>query len=109
MIASEIKIGRLQPEKLQNMLETIQKIKKSRAIIFDFPFSFRYISISSQVFAVEQFRIRHWKANGQTNLMIVSEIKINHLQLEKLRNMFEQIQKMKKNQAIIFDFPFSFR
>ena len=41
--------------------------------------------------------------------MIVSEVKIKRLQLEKSRNMFQQIQKMKKSPAIIFDFPFSFR
>ena len=29
-------------------------------------------AISSRVFAVQQFRIMHWKANGQTNLMIFS-------------------------------------
>ena len=62
---------------------------------------------SSQVFAVEYFGIRHWKANGKTNLMIVSEIKIERLQPEKLQNMFEQIQKMKKSRAIVFNFLFS--
>ena len=41
--------------------------------------------------------------------MIVSEIKIEHLQPEKSRNMFEQIQKMKKSRDIVYDFPFSFR
>ena len=130
MTISEIKIERLQPEKLRNMIERIQKIKKSRAINFDFPFSFRHIfgtvseikiqrlkpeklrnifeqiqkmkksqtivfhslfPISSRVFAVEYFGIRHWKANGKTNLMTVSEIKIERLQSEKLRNMFERI------------------
>ena len=65
--------------------------------------------ISSWVFAVEQFKIPRWKANVKTNLMIVSEIKIERLQSKKLLNMFEPIQKMKKSQAIIFNFPFSFR
>ena len=33
--------------------------------------TFRFLfTISSRVFAVEQFWIRHWKANGKTNLMI---------------------------------------
>ena len=41
--------------------------------------------------------------------MTISEIKMEHLQPEKSPNMFEQIQKMKKSQEIIFDFPFSFR
>ena len=41
--------------------------------------------------------------------MTISEIKIEHLQPEKSQNMFDQIQKMKKSQAIVFDFPFSFR
>ena len=70
--------------------------------------TFRFLfAISLQVFAVEQFRIRHWKANGQTNLMIVLEIKIERLQPEKLRNLFERIQKMKKSQTIVFDFLFA--
>ena len=46
-----------------------------------------------QVFAGEQFRIRRWKANEKTNLMVVSEIKIERLQPEKSRNMFERIKK----------------
>ena len=72
MIVSEIKIERLQPEKLQNMFERIQKMKKSRTIVFRFLFA-----ISSQVFAVEYLGIRHWKADGKTNLMTISEIKIS--------------------------------
>ena len=40
--------------------------------------------------------------------MTVSEIKIERLHSEKLRNMFEQIQKMKKSRAIVIDFLFSF-
>ena len=78
MTISEIKIESLQPVKLQNMFEQIQKIKKCRTIVFRFLFA-----ISSKVFAVEQFRIRRWKANGKTNLMIISEIKIERLQPEK--------------------------
>ena len=35
MIVSEIKIERLQPEKSRNLFEWIQKMKKSRAIVFD--------------------------------------------------------------------------
>ena len=54
--------------------------------------TFRFLfAISSRAFAVEQFRIRHWKANGQTNLMTISEIKIERLQPEKSRNMSERI------------------
>ena len=49
MTFSEIKIKRLQPEKSPNMFEWIQKMKKSRAIVFDFPFSFRYIFASFDV------------------------------------------------------------
>ena len=63
--------------------------------------------ISLQVFAVEQFRILRWKANEKMNLMIVSEIKIECLQPEKLRNMFERIQKMKKSRTIVFRFLFA--
>ena len=33
--------------------------------------TFRFLfAVSSQIFAVEQFKIRRWKANEQTNLMI---------------------------------------
>ena len=39
-MSKHLKIGRLQPEKLGNMFEQIQILKKSGAIIFDFPFSF---------------------------------------------------------------------
>ena len=46
MTVSEIKIKRLQPENSRNIFERIQKMKKSRAIVFDFPFSFRYIFAS---------------------------------------------------------------
>ena len=46
MIVSEIKIERLQSEKSQNMYEQIQKMKKSRAIVFNVLFSFRYIFAS---------------------------------------------------------------
>ena len=46
MTVSEIKIERLQPEKSQNMFEQIQKMKKSQAIVFDIPFSFRHIFAS---------------------------------------------------------------
>ena len=67
------------------MVERIQKIEKSRAKTF-LTFCFLF-AISSRVFAVEQFKIQHWKANGKMNLMIVSEIEIKHLQPEKLRNM----------------------
>ena len=38
-----------------------------------------------------------WKANQKTNLMILNKIKIGRLQPEKLRNMFERIQSMKKS------------
>ena len=58
----------------------------------------------------KQFEIRHWKANGQTNVMTILKIKIEPLkQPEKSRNMFERIQNMKNSRAIVFDFPFSFR
>ena len=52
MIVSEIKIKHLKPEKLQNMFERIQKIKKSQAITF---LTFHFL------FAVS--------SNGQTNCM----------------------------------------
>ena len=55
----------------------------------------------------KQFRIQHWKANGKKNLMIFSEIKIERLQPEKSRNMFERIQKMKKSRTIVFRFLFA--
>ena len=63
----------------------------------------------ARIFAVDQFRILRWKANGKTNLMISKHLKIGRLQPEKLRNMFEWIQKIKKSRTIVFDFPFSFR
>ena len=49
--------------------------------------------ISLRDFAVEYFGIRHWKANENKNLMIISEIKIERQQPEKSQNMFERIQK----------------
>ena len=55
--------------------------------------------VAARVFAVEQFRIRRWKANGKTNLMVSKLLKIGRLQPEKLRNMFERIQKMKKSRV----------
>ena len=42
-------------------------IPQSRPSFSTFRFLF---AISSRVFAVEQFRIGHWKANEKTNLMI---------------------------------------
>ena len=77
------------------MFEQIQKMKKSPYIVFDFPFSF--FAVALRVFVVEQFGILRWKANGKTNLMISKHLKIGRLQPEKSRNMFEQIQKMKKS------------
>ena len=68
------------------------KNEESQTIVFRYLFA-----ISLRVYAVEYFGIKHWKANGKLNLMIASEIRIKRLQPEKLRNMFEQIQKMKKN------------
>ena len=65
--------------------------------------------VASRVFVVKQFGIQRWKAIGKTNLIISKHLKIGRLQPKKLRNMFERIQKMEKSQAIIFDFPFSFR
>ena len=64
-------------------------------------------AVALQVFAVELFGIRRWKANEKKNLMTISEIKIEHLQPKKSPNMFERIQKI-KSRAIIFDFLFSF-
>ena len=46
--------------------------------------------VSLQVFAVEQFGIQHWKANGETNLKIGFKIKMGLLQPEQLQNVFEQ-------------------
>ena len=57
-------------------------------------FSTSVFAISWRVFAVEHFRIRRWKANGKTNLMTFSKIKIERIQPEKLQNMFERIQKI---------------
>ena len=85
------------------MFKQIQKTKKAEPSFSTFRFLF---ALSSRVLAVEQFRIWHRKANGQTNLMIISEIKIEHLQPEKSRNVFERIQKMKESRAITF---FTFR
>ena len=47
------------------------------------------VAVASRVFVVEQFGIRHWKANGKTNLMISKHLKIGRLQPKKSRNMFE--------------------
>ena len=55
--------------------------------------------VAVRVFAIEQFWIRRWKANEKTNLMVSKYLKIGRLQPEKLRNMFEQIQKMKKSRV----------
>ena len=71
MTISEIKIEHLQPEKSRNMFEQIQKMKKSRAIVFYFPFSFRHIFAS--------FCSR------------IVEIKMKRLKPENLQNLFEQI------------------
>ena len=65
MISKHLKIGRLEPEKSRNKLQRIQKMKKSRFSTSCFVFV-----VAARVFAVEQFRIRRWKANGKTNLMI---------------------------------------
>ena len=79
---------------MRNKLQRIQKMKKSRFSTSCFVFV-----VAARVFAVEQFRIRRWKANGKTNLMISKHLKIGRLQPEKLRNMFERIQKMKKSRV----------
>ena len=84
MISKHLKIGRLELEKLRNKLQRTQKMKKSRAIVFDFMFCFS--------FAVEQFRLWRWKANEKTNLMIYKQLKIGRLQLEISRNTFERIR-----------------
>ena len=72
------------------MFHRTQIEKKSWAIVFDFSYSFH------RIFAIEQFKIRHWKAIGHTNLMISKHLKIRRLQPEKLRNVFERIQIVKK-------------
>ena len=69
-------------------------MKKSRDLVFNFPFSF-HRSFAS--FVVEQFGIWRWKANGKINLMISKHLKIGRLQPQKWQNMFERIQKMKKS------------
>ena len=104
MISKHLKIGRLEPEKSRNKLQRTLKAKKSRFSTSCFVFV-----VVARVFAVEQFRIRRWKANGKTNLMISKHVKIGRLQLEKSRNKFARIQKKKKSRDIVFDFPFSFR
>ena len=68
-------------------------LKKSRTIVIDFRFHF---VVSSRVFVLEQFVIRRWKANQNTNLMMVQHLKIGRLQPEKSCNMFERIQILKK-------------
>ena len=104
MISNYLKIGRLEPEKLRNKLQRIQKIKKSRFSTSCFVFV-----VAARVFAVEQFRIWRWKADGKTNLMVYKQLKIGRLQLEISRNKFQRTQKMKKSRAIVFDFVFCFR
>ena len=104
MISKHLKVGHLEPEKLRNKLQRTQKMKKSRFSTSCFVFV-----VAARVFAVEQFRIWRWKAYGQTNLMISKHLKIGRLELEKSRNKLQRTQKMKKSQAIVFDFVFCFR
>ena len=104
MISNYLKIGRLELEKSRNKLQRTQKMKKSRFSTSCFVFV-----VAARVFAVEQFRIRRWKANGKTNLMISKHLKIRRLELEKSRNKLQGTQKMKKSRAIVFDFVFCFR
>ena len=89
MISKYLKIGRLQPEKSRNKFTRIQKMKKSRFSTLCFVFV-----VAVWVFAVKQFPIQRWKANGKTNLMISKHLKIGRLQPEKLRNT-KRIQNMK--------------
>ena len=96
-----VKIERLELEKSRNKLQRTQKMKKSRAIDFDFVFCF--FVVAARVFVVEQFRIRRWKANGKTNLIISKNLKIERLEPEKSRNKLQRTQKMKKSRAIVFN------
>ena len=67
-------------------------MKKSRFSTLCFVFD-----VAARVFAVEQFRIRCWKDNGKTNLMISKHLKIGRLELEKSHNKLQRTQKMKKS------------
>ena len=52
-------------------------------------------TVASQVFAVEQFGIRRWRANGKKNLLMV-KIKIGPLEPEQSWNLFEQSKLWRK-------------
>ena len=106
MISKHLKIGRLGPEKSRNKFQQTQTMKKSQATFSTSCFVF---VVAARDFAVKQFRIRRWKANGKTNLMISKHLKIGRLEPEKSRNTLQLTANSKNEEKPIFDFVFCFR
>ena len=103
---SQFLVLRKRPREISKTLQTISSYPPSLPSFSTLCFVF---VVAARIFAVEQFRIRRWKANGKTNLMIYKQLKIGRLEPEKSRNKFQRTQKMKKSRAIVFDFVFCFR
>ena len=97
---SQFLVLRRRPREISSMLQIISSYPPT---LPSFSTSCFVFVVAARVFAVEQFRIRRWKANGKTNLMIYKQLKIGRLQLEISRNKFQRTQKMKKSRAIVFD------